>query len=229
MLLVDLLQKYRHTFLPVVKVAAGKDRIIGIDLSDSNTNLTEEVISDIHLFEKTINEHLNLHDALFAIGGYCEHRNLYRRSDVFNGSKSEEPRRNHLGIDIWGKAGTEIFAPMNAVVHSIADNDTKGDYGATIILQHQLENIVFHTLYGHLSKADLTLKSGDEIVSGQLIAHFGNHLENGYWPPHLHFQVIQDLEGNEGDYPGVCSNSTLSTYQHNCPDPDLILNLNRFK
>ena len=167
--------------------------------------------------------------ALFAIGGYCENRDLYRRSEVFDGSVSQEPRRFHLGIDVWGNAGTEIFAPMNAVVHSIADNDAQGDYGATIILQHRLETVVFHTLYGHLSKSDLKLKPGDEIASGELFAHFGNHMENGYWPPHLHFQVIQNMEDLHGDYPGVCSKSNLSLYQNNCPDPDLILNMNQFK
>ncbi len=70
-----------------------------------------------------------------------------------------EPRRLHLGLDIWGKAGTEIYAPMAGTVHSFAFNNNFGDYGATIILKHELEDFSFYTLYGHLSLADLnTLK-----------------------------------------------------------------------
>ena len=59
--------------------------------------------------------------------------------------------------------------------------------------------------------------------AGQLIAHFGEPHENGHWPPHLHFQLIIDMEGNKGDYQGVCKFSERDKYLANCPDPGLIL------
>ncbi|MEP6913389.1 MAG: response regulator, partial [bacterium] len=46
---------------------------------------------------------------------------------------------------------------------------------------------------------------------------------NGDWPPHLHFQIIEDMRVHEGDYPGVCSISERAKYLNNCPNPDLIL------
>jgi hypothetical protein len=52
--------------------------------------------------------------------------------------------------------------------------------------------------------------------------------ENGNWPSHLHVQLIIDMEGWEGDYPGVCKFSEKERWLANCPDPDLMLNLNKY-
>jgi len=213
------------SFHQVVKIDKVHDSIVPIDLTSSNTGLSLDVVNDISLFEKFINTTLEKNHAKFAIGGYLEYRDLYSRSDVFSGSSSDEERRLHLGIDIWGPAGTAVYAPTDGTVHSFAMNDVKGDYGATIILQHELEGLIFHTLYGHLSLSDLDLEVGQQIAKGSLLAHFGNHEENGYWPPHLHFQVILDMENKQGDYPGVCSLKNKSHYANNCPDPNLILQL----
>ncbi len=142
--------------------------------------------------------------------------------------ESSEPRRLHIGIDIWGPVGTPVFAFMSGQVHSFAFNDHYGDYGATLILAHQLENVSFYTLYGHISLRDINnIKEGDYLVPGQEIAHFGDRHENGHWPPHLHFQIIGNMESYKGDYPGVCRYSERETYLANSPDPDLILQLNR--
>ena len=129
----------------------------------------------------------------------------------------------HLGLDIWGPADTPVFAPLAGTVHSFAFNDAFGDYGATLILKHQLDDLVFHTLYGHLSLASIqNKKEGQVIVGGETIAWFGAPEENGHWPPHLHFQVIQNMQGNSGDYPGVCSYEDQSGYLENCPNPALL-------
>jgi murein DD-endopeptidase MepM/ murein hydrolase activator NlpD len=120
----------------------------------------------------------------------------------------DEPRSIHLGVDIWGPAGTPVFAPIGGVVYGFAFNDKFGDYGATIILQHQVDATTFYTLYGHLSLRDLgPLREGLFINRGQKFAHFGAREENGHWPPHLHFQVIYDIGLNVNDYPGVCKQS----------------------
>ena len=166
-------------------------------------------------------------NATYGIGGYAEHRTIYSRSTVFD--TGGEPRRLHLGTDVWGTAGTPVFAPLAGTVHSFAFNDAFGDYGATIILQHQLNTVLFHTLYGHLNLASLQhLKEGQAIAQGQQLAALGEPHENGHWPPHLHFQIVNDMQGYKGDYPGVCRFSERAAFLDNCPNPDLILNLNRF-
>jgi murein DD-endopeptidase MepM/ murein hydrolase activator NlpD len=90
-------------------------------------------------------------------------------------------------------------------------------------MQHQIEDLIFYTLYGHLSERDLILEPGTLIPSGSTFAHFGTPKENGHWPPHLHFQVILDLQGASGDYPGVCAISERYFYQQNCPNPAIFL------
>jgi peptidoglycan LD-endopeptidase LytH len=138
----------------------------------------------------------------------------------------QEPRRFHLGVDIWGPVGTKVMAPLDGVLHSFAFNNNDSDYGATLILTHNLEGCGFHTLYGHLSLNSLkNLYEGMTITRGEVIAEFGMRFENGNWPPHLHFQVITDMEGWKGDYPGVCRFSERQQWLDNCPDPNLILQM----
>lgn len=208
-----------HTLVPF---ETNTDQLFQFDLTNNNPKLTEEIISDTAVFSKWISQELADHDARYGIGGYNEHRTIYARSSYFDGV--EEPRRLHLGTDIWGSAGTPIYNFYDAEVHSFQFNDHFGDYGATIILKYNIEGVEFHALYGHLSLNSLSgLQAGQKIPSGREFAAFGIPEENGYWPPHLHFQLIIDMEGKTGDYPGVCQYSKAGQYLENCPDPQFIL------
>lgn len=145
------------------------------------------------------------------------------------GGQGAEPRRLHLGIDIWGKPYTKVMAPLDGMVHSFAFNNAFGDYGATIILTHNLDGQTFHTLYGHLSLNSFkNIQEGDRIQKGDVFAEFGIPFENGQWPPHLHFQLIIDMQKMKGDYPGVCKFSERKKYLSNCPNPDLILQMMQY-
>ena len=209
-------------FHPLVPFETNIDQLFQFDLTSNNPKLTEEIISDTTVFSKWISQELADHDARYGIGGYNEHRTIYARSSYFDGV--EEPRRLHLGTDIWGPAGTPIYNFYDAEVHSFQFNDHFGDYGATIILKYNIEGVEFHALYGHLSLNSLSgLQVGQKIPSGREFAAFGIPEENGHWPPHLHFQLIIDMEGKTGDYPGVCQYSKASHYLENCPDPQFIL------
>lgn len=217
-------------FHPVVNFDPAKDKLYPIDLTGSNGDLTSSIIENTSAFAAFINGKISHARARYAIGGYGEYREVYSRSKVFDANMpGNEPRRLHLGTDIWGPVGTPVFAPIGGMVHGFAFNDNFGDYGATLILQHQLEGVGFYTLYGHISLNDIDhIQEGDYMIRGQEIAHFGLPDENGHWPPHLHFQVIFDIGMNRSDYPGVCRYSEREKYLDNCPDPDLILQLNRF-
>lgn len=198
-----------------------------MDFTERNRDLTSEVLEDTTRFTAYIDQQLQAANCRFGIGGYAEHRTIYSRSRAFDAERpGEEPRRLHLGIDIWGPVGTPVYAFLGGMVHSYAFNDQFGDYGATLVLLHQLDGMPFYTLYGHIGLKDIqALTSGQYITFGQRFAHFGPPQENGHWPIHLHFQVILDMELREGDYPGVCRYSEREKYLANCPDPDLILQL----
>ena len=77
----------------------------------------------------------------------------------------DEPRRLHLGLDIWGPAQAKVMAPLPGKVHSFANNASPGDYGATIILEHPWEGKSIFALYGHLS-----IDSISELWEGKVIA-----------------------------------------------------------
>ena len=221
----ERLRMFRETFHPVVPFEEG-DRLLPLDFTEKNTELTDAILANTSLFTNYINSKLEASAARYGIGGYGEHRTIYSRSRVFDSTEGEEPRRLHLGLDIWGHPYTHVRAPLDGIVHSFAFNNAFGDYGATIILSHQLEKITFYTLYGHLSLNSLkNLQEGYTIRKGDVFTEFGIPFENGQWPPHLHFQVILDMEGHKGDYPGVCKFSEKEKYLSNCPDPILLSGL----
>jgi murein DD-endopeptidase MepM/ murein hydrolase activator NlpD len=206
----------------VVDFEAG-DRLHAFDFTAANKELTPEILADTQLFTDWIEDKLIKDQAKYGIGGYNEHRSIYSRSEHFN--DLEEPRRLHLGTDIWGPAGTPVYSFSDATVHSFGVNENYGDYGATIVLQHYLNGDSFYVLYGHLSLSSLFgLQEGLTIAQGVRFAEFGIPEENGHWPPHLHFQVIRDMQGFVADYPGVCQYSKKEEFLSNCPDPAFILN-----
>lgn len=215
---------------PVVSFDPSQDVLIEMDFTAANTALTDDIIEDTDAFTAYIKRTLKDAGARYGIGGYAEHRTVYSRSGVFDADEeSEEPRRLHLGVDIWGEVRTPVYCPLKGKVHSFAFNNHFGDYGATIILSHTVGDLSFHSLYGHLSLKDIAnLSVGKPIQGGAKLAHFGPPEENGHWPPHLHFQLILNLEDDSGDYPGVCKFSERDKYLANCPDPDLLLNMNKF-
>ncbi|QEC67818.1 peptidoglycan DD-metalloendopeptidase family protein [Panacibacter ginsenosidivorans] len=225
-MIANLLRKFSSIYKKVVPFNAATDKLLRIDFTASNKILTGEIFEHTEKFTAYIATQLLNADAVYGIGGYNESRTVYSRSKHFDSADGTEPRRVHLGIDIWGAAGTPVFAPIGGMVHSFAYNDHFGDYGATIILLHQLDGMPFYTLYGHLSLKDISvLKEGQYINIGEEFGHFGLPEENGHWPPHLHFQVIEDMQLHKGDYPGVCKFSEREKYLANCPDPDLMLNM----
>ncbi len=164
-------------------------------------------------------------NAVIAVGRYAEDRAmLYSRSALF--VEGEELRSLHLGLDLTVPAQTPVATPLPAIVHSFADNTNFGDYGPTVILQHNVADETFYTLYGHLGRDCLSqLTEGKSLTPGESFAVVGDERENGCWPPHLHFQVIRDLQGYCGGYPGVVKPSEATWYLQNCPDPNSLLRL----
>jgi len=237
--LISLLEKNALLYAPVVHFLPEKEKLLPLDFTASNLELTPSLLADTRSFTQYITQKLILANARYGIGGYGEHRIVYSRSKLFGYSQNSpfaideeektEPRSFHIGTDIWGKPHTPVMAPLNGIIHSFGYHDAFGDYGATIILTHQLEEISFYTLYGHLSLNSIkNLQEGQLFEKGDIFAEFGIPSENGQWPPHLHFQIIENLQGWQGDYPGVCKFSEREKWLGNCPDPDVLLQMNQY-
>ena len=104
----------------------------------------------------------------------------------------------HSGIDIAGGRGLGqvniIAAKDGVVVFSSKDGEVctsgshqstcGGGYGNYIIIQHTDGN---YTLYGHLYENSLTVKEGESVKQGQVIAKMGS--SGNSTGAHLHFEV----------------------------------------
>lgn len=221
--LITVLKQQKN--VKVIAPEIGYTAYCDINLSAPTTDLLNLDLTNSQLFEIFIENHLQSNGAKIAFGGYLEKRNLYKRSIVFKDANIEE-RDIHIGLDLWIKAGTNVLAALDGTIHSFQNNDALGDYGPTVIIQHIINDCVFYTLYGHLSLESLSDKKiGQTVNKGEVIAQLGASPINGDYAPHLHFQIIADLEGKKGDYPGVCAEKDLAFYKNNCPDPNFLLQI----
>ena len=198
--------------------------------------------------------HMRANAAAVGVGRYDEARRWYD-SDAFAiaGEDGLERRTVHVGIDLFAEPGTPVHAPFAATVHSFRDNGARLDYGPTIVLRHEAggpggdgtreapgdggaheagegagpgEAGEWYTLYGHLSRDSLAgLRQGRQIAAGAEIGRIGPYPENGDWAPHLHFQLMTDLLGREGDFPGVAPPSQREVWLSLSPDPNLVLGI----
>lgn len=207
--------KEREFHLPLQYAASD---FTPIDLSISNDSLHFVDASSSDSWERFIQDYLKQQQKKVAFGGYLEHRNLYQRSAYFN--NASEDRCIHLGVDFWAPAQEPICAVLSGRVHSFHNNTNFGDYGPTIILEHSFAGNTLYSLYGHLSEKSLEgLFVGKQVEGGEVIAWLGDSSINGDYAPHLHLQLIRDLQGNFGDYPGVCTEAEKEIYALNCPNP----------
>jgi 4-aminobutyrate aminotransferase-like enzyme len=161
---------------------------------------------------------------LLFVGGYGEARPIYT-TDAFKIKTNEgyEHRTIHIGVDFWTLAHTAVHALEDGEVFSCHNNNHPKDYGPTLILKHQVNDLVFYTLYGHLTKESLADKFiGKTIKKSEKIAEIGLEAENGAWSPHLHFQIILDMLGHKNDFIGVSSPSNWPIFSSICPDPNLL-------
>ncbi|HYK88120.1 MAG TPA: aminotransferase class III-fold pyridoxal phosphate-dependent enzyme [Acidobacteriota bacterium] len=184
-------------------------------------------LADTRKFTKNLFDRMRSENASVGIGRYNEARLCYTGESYQTASDNgPEWRTVHTGIDLFLPPGSPVYAPLDGTVHSFADNARRYDYGPTIILQHHLPEYPHSlwTLYGHLSGDSLEgLYAGMPVQRGTRIAKVGDFPTNGDWPPHLHFQIITDMLGMEGDFPGVASPAARDVWLSLCPDPNLIL------
>lgn len=223
----DFLNTINKKPIRVLDASIENSKYIPLNLSKNNKELFNVDVSSSKRLGDYINSHISKHKGLIAFGGYKEVRSIYKRSLHFN-NKILSERDIHLGVDLWSEVGTSIYSPIDGIVHSFKNNRNYGDYGPTIILKHDINNNIFYTLYGHLSIESInSIKVGQVFKKGDVLAFLGNAEVNGDYPPHLHFQIIKDIQDYVGDYPGVCSKKDLEFYVANCPDPNLLLKIEK--
>ena len=160
-----------------------------------------------------------MRSSAYGIGRYDEKRAGMYTTDLFK----EGARDIHVGIDIAAPAGTEVHAFYAGEIFMTGINPAEGDYGGTVITQHQLGECTLWALHGHLSHASARArKTGDRFAAGDVIAWLGEKSENGGWNPHLHFQLSWERP-QKCDLPGVVGDKDRSRALAVYPDPRLVL------
>ncbi len=232
---VQWLRANADQLYPVINLDLKTAPTLVFDWSFGSLEMGElTAVNDTATFTETLFKRMQAANAPVGIGRYNEARLVYT-GDQFNVPSDELPERRtvHLGIDLFQPASSPIFAPLDGVVHSFANNAAYHDYGPVIILEHTVscsrqagDPLTFYTLYGHLSEDSLHgLAVGKAVKKGELFAKIGNYPTNGDWPPHLHFQIICDLLGEGTDFNGVAASSQRTLWLSLSPDPNLILQI----
>lgn len=225
----DWLAANTPRFRAVLPVDLRGPRVVRIDLSVGSLDLPHlEIAVEPEALAVHVARRLEEADAEVGVGGYDEARLIYVTGLFAHPSNwLEENRTVHLGIDLFAPAGTPVLAPLDGVVHGLRNNRGQGDYGPTIVLEHEPPNGPrFYTLYGHLSARSLdSLRLGERVEAGDEIARLGTIAENGGWSPHLHFQVVVDMLGRGGEFPGVAAPTERPVWLSLCPNPNLVLGI----
>jgi len=214
----DFIKDNQAVFGPMFEPILTGENTVYMELSTTSNAFAglNETEIDAAVFNKIENA-----GAIAGVGGYLENRSVYRNTELFRG---DEERCIHIGVDVFMPSETPIFAPLDGEVQSFANRQLSGDYGPVIILRHRLNDFEFHSLYGHLAQDTLDgLYDGKPVASGEKIAEIGPRPVNGNWTPHLHFQLIQDMQGYHGDYPGVVRPAEVDFFKQNCPDPSALI------
>jgi peptidoglycan LD-endopeptidase LytH len=157
----------------------------------------------------------------YGIGRYNEKRPGMYSTELFtNGSA---PRDIHMGIDLAAPVDAPVYAFYEGRIYLTGINPAGGDYGGTVITEHDLGGQTIWALYGHLSHRSTTAKkAGDQLGTGDVIGWLGDKNENGGWNPHLHFQLSWK-KPEHCDMPGAVNERDLADSLRTYPDPRLVL------
>lgn len=206
----------------------GRQQAHLLDLSVSSTWLGHQYeFNNLDLFQFRIEQLQKIVPEKILAGGYLEPRPLYTSGTYGReGNSGMEDRTIHLGIDFWLPSGTRVHTPWEGEVIICTNDAGEKEYGGLVVLKHDLDGLVFYSLYGHLHPESIMANPlGSNLQQGAEIGVLGDYPENGNWAPHLHFQLMHSLLGYATDFPGVAYPSERELWAGICPDPNLLLKL----
>lgn len=139
----------------------------------------------------------------------------FRISQGFNGDFSHNKASNRYALDIALPVGTPLLATADGVVVAAVDHHVGGGLAARyrgksnhLRLRH---NDGTMTLYAHLDTHSLTVKKGDRVRAGQVVAASGH---TGYSSgPHLHLAVQVNNKGRLESIPFTLNGRVPATGQ----------------
>jgi murein DD-endopeptidase MepM/ murein hydrolase activator NlpD len=94
----------------------------------------------------------------------------------------------HQGLDFDPKEGSAIYAIADGVVTEV-HNDTWG-FGRWVVIRHDLNGLVFESIYAHMERKSVELKKGDEVKVSDYVGRVGN--TGTSTGAHLHLEIHVD-------------------------------------
>lgn len=177
----------------------------------------QEARAKINTWPK-IKEFLAQQHCVIAVGPYGEIRRHCYPHPLLR-SKTDYI---HLGTDLIVAPKTPVFAPLSGWVKEIKTLPHQ-DYGTVVILKHELKQSIFFTLYGHLSTVAEDIKLDSSIPAGKCIGWVGDESNNGGWPPHVHFQILDGKDSSQ--FAGAILMFKAKEQLAFCLDPNIILQM----
>jgi len=155
----------------------------------------------------------------WGYSGYLENRSRQLKSKaLFDGG-----RFFHLGIDLHAPLGTKLYTPIEGRVVVSEYEEGVGNYGGMVVLKHNINGLVFYSLYGHLSVNSLP-KFDTILRKGEIFASIGDTNENGNWAYHTHMQILTEEGYNNGwVHKGYCTAADVTNMYKLCPNPFFLL------
>lgn len=98
--------------------------------------------------------------------------------------------RTHAGIDIAASAGTEVKASANGKISAIKSDPR---YGLTVVMEHDINEKKFTTIYCGLAKTADGLAAGKELKGGDVLGVVGEDIfcEKAQGA-HIHFELLEN-------------------------------------
>ena len=94
--------------------------------------------------------------------------------------------RNHAGVDIGARYGSEIWA---AQAGTVITANWYGGYGKCVMVMHDNG---YTTVYGHMSS--IAVYTGQTVAQGQVLGYVGS--TGNSTGPHLHFEIRSNADPN---------------------------------
>ncbi|SDQ25659.1 M23 family metallopeptidase [Microbacterium sp. cf332] len=94
--------------------------------------------------------------------------------------------RPHRGVDLTPGAGAEIHAVAGGTVRIATE--AGGDYGVTVVIDHNIDGELVSTRYGHMQYGSLQVEVGDTVEPGQIVGKVGSTGKST--GAHLHLEVL---------------------------------------
>ena len=213
---------------PLLGFQLAEEPVTVFDWSTGSLGLGDfQDMADVAGSTRRVFTQMEEHGTRVGVGRYNEPRPVYTTAEyMLPGEDAALVRTVHIGLDLFMPAGTPLYAPLDGIVRTIVNNPGDKEYGPLLILEHQVDDLTFYTLYGHNSVETLSMwQAGDRVRKGDKIAEIGPYPENGNWVPHVHFQVMTDMLDYTDDFPGVVAPEHREVWLSICPDPNLMLGI----